>query len=87
MAFIKLISVDGEHCLVNRYFLQLYNDFFQNLMDDHPNDDVILIFAEESYSFIESFVNNVNNKHKNCSTFSNLDCEKSESLFLNFINV
>ena len=73
MAFLQIILEDGAKYLVNRYFLQLYDEMFYKLMNDHPNDDVILIFTGESMASIESFINNINCKHLNCSNFTNKD--------------
>ena len=40
MAVKQIVSEDG-HCLnVNKYFLQLYNTFFYNLIEDQINDDI-----------------------------------------------
>ena len=83
MTFIQLVSDDGAQRLVNRYFLQLYNEYFHNLMVDHQNDNIVLFFTGESTAYIESFINDVNLKHINCSNLKNPNCEDSELILIN----
>jgi len=83
MAFIQIISEVGVKFVVNRYFLQLYDEMFYKLMIDHPNNDIILIFVEESQTSIETFLKNVNSKHINCSNFKNQSDENSDLMFYN----
>ena len=92
MALIQIVSEEGDCFNVNKYFLQLYNTFFYNLIEDHINDDINIIFTKESNAFIELLVNNVINKHINCKDANNHDNEnihlpqndsKSEALKLN----
>ena len=77
MAFIQIVSKDCDKFLVNRYFLQIYDDMFFNLMIDHQNDDITLIFTEESKTSVEAFLKNVNSKHMNCSNLKYKSDEKS----------
>jgi len=72
MATLKLVSKEGLNFFVNRFFLQLYDEFYYNLMVDHPNDDIALYFIEESKASIEMLVNDINYKHINCQKFINL---------------
>ena len=72
MATLMLVSKEGLNFFVNRFFLQLYDEFYYNLMVDHPNDDIALYFIEESKASIEMLVNDINYKHINCQKFINL---------------
>merc|ERR1712243_349171 len=74
MAFIKLVSKEGLPFLINKYFLQLYDEFYHSLIVDHLNDDITIIFTRETKASIEVLVNNVNNKHLNCENSFKKEC-------------
>ena len=66
MAFIQLVSEEGISFNVNKYFLQLYDEFFYNLVEDHLNNDIVIHFQDETNVGIEKLVNSVNWKHLSC---------------------
>jgi len=67
MAFIQLVSEEGHTYSVNKYFLQLYDNFFYNLLEDHLNNDIVIHLQGESNESMEKFVNSVNWRHITCS--------------------
>ena len=67
MAFIQLVSQGGIPFNVNKYFLQLYDEFFYNLMEEHSNNNIVIYFPDETNEGVEKLVNSVNWKHLSCS--------------------
>ena len=68
MTFIQLISKDGLPFTVNKYFLQLYDEFFYNLIEGHLNNDIVIYFPDESNETLERLINSINWKHLSCSS-------------------
>ena len=64
---------DGQSLLLNRYFLQLYDEFFNKLMLDHQDLDITVIFSEGDYGQLLEFAQKVNNFHLSCSYKTQVD--------------
>ena len=90
---VSLVSSEGKLVKVNKYFLLLYNGFYNRLLSQLDMDDVTILFDDVSFSDLLSFQENVHGKHltcvetadhkvnktviKNIKNDISLDCEKN----------
>ena len=64
---IPFSTAGGIHVLINRYFLQLYNDFFRDLLEKHENlHNLVFVFDETSLEELENLQQDIHNKHLHC---------------------
>ena len=64
---VTLVSDDRQTLTVNKYFLLLYDNFFHQLITDHSNDEIQIVFAEMNFSEMKIFAEDVETKHFTCS--------------------
>ena len=63
---VSLVSSEGKVVRVNRYFLLLYNDFYNRLLSQLDTDDVTIVFDDVSFCDLQSFQEIVHGKHLRC---------------------
>ena len=64
---IPFSTAGGIHVLINRYFLQLYNDFFRDLLEKHENlHNLVFVFDKTSLEELENLQQDIHNKHLHC---------------------
>jgi len=83
---IPVVAKDGSGLYLNRYFIQLFNRFYNDLMLEHQFDGIMIHFAEESRESLQSFAKEVSERHLNCQensknsnnypVFNNNECRK-----------
>ena len=61
---IPFSTTGGIHVMINRYFLQLYNDFFRDLLGKHKNlHNLVFVFDETSLEDLENLQQDIHIKH------------------------
>ena len=66
--FIVIRSEDGGTLYLNRYFLQLYNKLYFNLLSDHETEDISITFTATALSDLINFKEVVEKQHLNCDS-------------------
>ena len=67
---IDLVTAEGGFKLqINRFFLQIYNSFFQNLLLQHQHEDLTIIFADTEIYELETLKKSVLDKFILCVNF------------------
>ena len=67
LIFVTLSNSQGETVKVNRYFLELYNEFYQNILKSFGAlDELYLIYENASLEDLEHLKQNINTKHFKC---------------------
>ena len=64
---VTLVSDDRQTLTVNKYFLLLYDNFFHQLITDHSNDEIQIVFTQMNFSEMKIFAEDVETKHFTCS--------------------
>ena len=65
--FVTLSNSRGETVKVNRYFLELYNEFYQNILRSFGAlDELYFIYENTSLEDLEHLKQNINAKHLKC---------------------
>ena len=65
--FVTLSNCRGETVKVNRYFLELYNGFYQNILQSFGAlDELYFIYENTSLEDLEHLKQNINSKHLKC---------------------
>ena len=65
--FVTLSNSQGEIVKVNRYYLELYNEFYQNILQSFGAlDELYFIYENASLEDLEHLKQNINTKHLKC---------------------
>ena len=84
---IDLVTAEGGFKLqINRFFLQIYNSFFQNLLLEHQHEDLAIIFADTEIYELETLKKSVLDKFILCVNFDLPEFKNRDSSAEEMIN-
>ena len=81
--FVLFSTSDGQCLNVNRYYLQIFNKFYRDLLKLHADVLDQLIFIHESLSLddLQRLVKDIHTKHEDCETYRLKQHRKCDSSF------
>ena len=72
--FVEFSTFNGQSLKVNRYFLQIFNGFYRDILKAHTDVDALIFYHEDmSLRDLEKFAVEINSKHENCREKSDQD--------------
>ena len=71
---VEFSTFNGQSLKVNRYFLQIFNGFYRDILKAHNDVDALIFYHEDmSLHDLEQFAVEINTRHENCGGKSDKD--------------
>ena len=72
--YVEFSTFNGQSLKVNRYFLQIFNGFYRDILKAHTNVDALIFYHEDmSLRDLEQFAVEIHTKHENCKGIGDKD--------------